>query len=86
MKQTGVDCSSVEQVQRYDGVYQRFRDYEKDSDAILKLLELDSNSTVIDIGAGTGAFTLHAAKHCRKVYAVDVSHARLNRCRKRAKR
>ena len=41
MKQTGVDYASVEQVQRYDDMHQRFRDYEKDSDAIIKLLELD---------------------------------------------
>lgn len=80
MKQTGVDYSSMEQVQRYDEMHQRFRDYEKDSDTIVKLLELDSKSTVIDMGAGTGAFALHAAKHCRKVYAVDVSLAMLERC------
>ncbi len=80
MKQTGVDYSSVDRVQRYDDMHQRFRDYEKDSDAIIKLLELNSNSTVIDMGAGTGAFALHAAKHCRKVYAVDVSLAMLERC------
>ena len=65
-------------------MHQRFRDYEKDSDAIIKLLDLDSNSTVIDMGAGTGAFALHAAKHCRKVYAVDVSSAMLERCRKKS--
>ena len=80
MKQTDVDYASVEQVQRYDDMHQRFRDYEKDSDAITKLLELGSKSTVIDMGAGTGAFALHAAKHCRKVYAVDVSPAMLERC------
>jgi len=83
MKQTGVDYSSIEQVQRYDDMHQRFRDYEKNSDAIIKLLELDSNSTVIDMGAGTGAFTLYAAKQCRKVYAVDISSAMLERCRKK---
>jgi ubiquinone/menaquinone biosynthesis C-methylase UbiE len=83
MKQTGVDYSSVEQVQRYDDVHQRFRDYEKDSDAIIKLLELGSKSTVIDMGAGTGAFALHAAKHCQKIYAVDVSLAMLERCQKK---
>ena len=83
MKQTGVDYSNVEQVQRYDDMHQRFRDYEKDSDAIIKLLELDSNSTVIDMGAGTDAFALHAAKHCRKIYAVDVSSAMLERFRKK---
>jgi len=83
MKQTGVDYSSVEQVQHYDDMHQRFRDYEKNSNAIIKLLNLDSNSTVIDMGAGTGAFALHAAKHCRKVYAVDVSSAMLEHCRKK---
>ena len=83
MKQTGMDYSSVEQVQRYDDMHQRFRDYKKDSDTIVKPLELDSNSTAIDMGAGTGAFALHAAKHCRRVYAVDVSSALLERCRKK---
>jgi ubiquinone/menaquinone biosynthesis C-methylase UbiE len=83
MKQTGVDYASVEQVQQYDDIHQRFRDYEKDGDAIIKLLELNSKSTIIDMGAGTGAFALHAAKHCRKVYAVDVSSAMLERCRKK---
>ncbi len=81
MKQTGVDYSGIEQVQRYDDMHQKFRDYEKNSDAIIKILDLDSNSTVIDMGAGTGAFTLYAAKHCKKVYAVDISLAMLNLCR-----
>ncbi len=86
MKQIGVNYASVEQVQRYDDVHQRFHDYEKDSDAIIKLLELGSNSTVIDMSAGTGAFAPRAAKYCLKIYAVDVSSAMLNRCRKKVKR
>lgn len=86
LKHTGMDYSSIEHVQRYDEMHQRFRDYEKNSDAIIKLLELDSNSTVIDMGAGTGAFTLYAAKNCRKVYAVDVSPAMLNYCRKKCEK
>ena len=73
MKQSGVDYLSIEQVHRYDDRHQRFRDYEKDSDAIIKLLELDSKSTVIDMGAGTGAFALHAAKHCQKIYGAIAS-------------
>ena len=77
MKQTSVDYSSVEQVQRYDDIHQRFRDYEKDSDAIIKLLELGSNNTVIDMGAGTGAFAPHAAKHFRKIYGAITSSSSL---------
>lgn len=80
-KSAGVDYTSAELVQRYDDMHQRFRDYEKNSEAIINLLKLDVNSTVIDMGAGTGAFALHAAKHCRKVYAVDVSEDMLEYCR-----
>ncbi len=36
-----MDYSGREQVQRYDDAHQRFRDYEKDSDVIIELLELD---------------------------------------------
>ncbi len=82
-KSAGVDYTSAELVQRYDDMHQRFRDYEKNSEAIINLLKLDVNSTVIDMGAGTGAFALHAAKHCRKVYAVDVSEVMLEYCRRK---
>lgn len=36
-------------------------------------LGLDARSTLIDLGAGTGQFTLAVAPHCRSVVAVDVS-------------
>jgi SAM-dependent methyltransferase len=36
-------------------------------------LGLDARSTVIDLGAGTGQFTLAVAPRCRSVVAVDVS-------------
>jgi SAM-dependent methyltransferase len=34
---------------------------------------LDENTVAIDIGCGTGTFTLELAKHCRAVYALDIS-------------
>ena len=66
MKQTGVDYLSVEQVQRCDDLHQRFRNYEKDGDAIIKRLKLTSKSTVIDMGAGTGAFALQLRNTAEK--------------------
>jgi SAM-dependent methyltransferase len=36
---------------------------------------LDSSATVVDLGAGTGVFSLAVALHCRRVVAVDVSPA-----------
>lgn len=41
--------------------------------SLLKEFGLDGQSQVIDIGAGTGQFTLAAAAACERVVAVDVS-------------
>ena len=45
--------------------------------AALQGLGLDDTSVLVDLGAGTGTFTLAAAPHCRQVVAVDVSPAML---------
>ena len=43
--------------------------------ALLREHGLDGDSTLIDLGAGTGTFAVAAAAHCRRVVAVDVSPA-----------
>jgi SAM-dependent methyltransferase len=48
---------------------------------LLQELGMDSTSTVLDIGTGTGQFALSAATHCRQVIAVDVSPVMLARLR-----
>lgn len=66
-------------VARYDDIM--------DADALeeVRLLEsggvLDASSTVVDLGAGTGQFTLAAATRCSRVVAVDVSPVMLARLR-----
>ena len=45
--------------------------------AALRALGLDETSVLVDLGAGTGTFTLAAAPHCRRVIAVDISAAML---------
>lgn len=45
--------------------------------AALRALGLDRSSVLVDLGAGTGTFTIAAAPHCRRVIAVDVSAAML---------
>jgi SAM-dependent methyltransferase len=45
---------------------------------VLERHGLDRTSIVVDLGAGTGTFTLAVAPHCRRVIAVDVSLAMLN--------
>ena len=86
LKFSGVDYSSVEQVAAYDSMHERFRDYAKGTEEIIRRLGIDSNSTVIDFGSGTGAFTLHAARKCKKIYAVDISAAMIDYCRQQAEK
>ena len=84
MKLCGVDFTDIEEVVAYDLMHRKFRDYAKLSEEIIRRLGLGSGSIVIDIGSGTGAFTLNAARKCRTVYAVDISAAMLGYCRQHA--
>jgi len=62
-------------------------DVKEDADAAaeVRLMEeiglLTASSTVVDVGAGTGQFTLAAAPRCSRVVAVDVSPVMLDRLR-----
>jgi putative AdoMet-dependent methyltransferase len=84
MKFSGVDFSQMDEVAAYDSMHRKLRDYAMMSEGIIRLLSLNSDSTVIDLGCGTGAFAVHAANKCRTIYAVDVSEAMLRFCRKQA--
>jgi len=77
MKFCGVDFSQMDEVAAYDAMHTKLRDYERMSEEIILRLLVNSDSTVIDLGCGTGAFALHAARKCRIIYAVDVSEAML---------
>ncbi len=80
-----VDYTNREQAAAYDRIHQRFRRYDEEAARILRQLGLGSDSTVIDMGAGTGAFAIPAARQVRCVYAVDVSPAMLERGRAKAR-
>lgn len=74
-KQIGVDYADADIVAKYDDQHERFRDFEQEAWRIATALELSKQSTVLDIGCGTGGLTFHFARICRHVYAVDVSAA-----------
>ena len=85
-KPCGVNYNSVLCALSYDVHHGKFRDYQREGEEIVVLLGLDTEQTVIDMGCGTGAFAVHAARHCKKVYAVDVSKAMLRCARRKAKK
>jgi ubiquinone/menaquinone biosynthesis C-methylase UbiE len=84
MRHSGVDYSDSAQVAVYDQRHRKFRDYRRGAEAVVQLLGLRPEHTVVDMGSGTGAFALHAAPFCKTIYAVDVSRAMLDYCRQKA--
>ena len=73
--QVGTDYSEEQVVDSYDADMEQFRDYDQEAQDFVGKLGCTNPEelTVIDIGCGTGAFTVHAAKYFKKIIAIDVS-------------
>ena len=83
-KQVGKDYSLQAEVEVYDSSHADFRDLDKESSTVLDCLAVGINDVLIDFGAGTGTFAIHAARRCAKVYAVDVSEAMIDYAKAKA--
>lgn len=76
-KHCGVDYSDMNKAAEYDKNHGKFRDYGKEVGYIIHELALENSKdlTLIDLGCGTGAFSIHAAEYFKKIYAIDVAEA-----------
>ena len=70
-----------EHVSRYDD--KEDASAEEEVDLLADRGLVDASSTVVDLGAGTGQFTLAVAARCSRVIAVDISPAMMNRLRQK---
>jgi SAM-dependent methyltransferase len=66
----------AQHVARYDGIEDAAAEGEV---RLLRDLGMDRSSTVVDMGAGTGQFTIAAAPFVRQVIAVDISPVMLSK-------
>ncbi len=82
--QIGKDYDDLAEVEAYDARHGTFRDVEQENERILECLCIKPEHVVIDLGTGTGAFALQAARNCARVYAVDISRAMLEYAGKKA--
>ncbi|HEY9204476.1 MAG TPA: methyltransferase domain-containing protein [Candidatus Methanoperedens sp.] len=85
MQQVGTDYTDERQVKEYDLHMQKLRDVKKETEDIIKVINLNSGHSVLEIGTGTGSFAIEAARHCTKVFAVDISPGMLEFARHKAR-
>jgi hypothetical protein len=64
MVHIGKDFASREVAKAYDAKHRRLRDIEKENEAVIAALGRRGDHVVADIGCGTGAFVLMAARRC----------------------
>ncbi|MBD2099744.1 class I SAM-dependent methyltransferase [Leptolyngbya sp. FACHB-261] len=75
-KMAGVDFKSIDQVEAFD--QKQLSSTPEKEQALVARLGIGSGHTVVDLGAGTGAFAIRAAlSGAAVVHAVDISQAML---------
>lgn len=84
--QVGTDYCSSNEVRAYDQRMRRLRNVDQEAEPIRDALGLLPDSTVWEIGTGTGECALALARNIRHVYATDVSPAMLEYARRKAQR
>ena len=82
-QQVGTDFEDMAQVAVYDRNQSSSSIAEEQK--LIAQLGISAGDTVIDLGCGTGTFTIQAALVGAKVYAVDISQAMLHHARQKAK-
>ena len=84
--QVGTDYGDPKEVSDYDERMLKLRDADAEAKDIQKALSLSTDSTVWEIGTGTGECALALAPGVKHVYATDVSPAMLECARRKAER
>ena len=78
-----VDFHDPKEVEEYDERMGKLRNVAAEAEEIAEDLALSPDSTVWEIGTGTGECSLALASRCRRIYATDISRAMLAYARKK---
>ncbi|MHB1417959.1 MAG: class I SAM-dependent methyltransferase [Chloroflexota bacterium] len=82
--QVGTDYLAEANVLKYDQKMRRLRNIPQEVAVAAEALLLHRESTVWEIGTGTGEMALGLAAHCARVWATDASEAMLAVARQKA--
>ncbi|MDK2833383.1 MAG: hypothetical protein PWP14_170 [Methanolobus sp.] len=83
--QVGTDYTDKEEILHYDRKMQKIRDIGSEAETMLQLIGLQQEERVLEIGCGTGEFSIELSRHCKQVVALDVSGGMLEFAREKAK-
>ena len=83
-KSLGTDYNDLEEIKIYDERMSKLRDIQKEIENTLNQIDLKKEDIIIEIGCGTGEFSIEAAKKCKKVIAIDVSNNMLQYAKNKA--
>lgn len=83
-QQTGKDYASQEEVDIYDPSHDDFRNIQQEITEAENWILPTQQSRILDIGCGTGNFSIHFSERCERLYALDISTPMLALTRKKA--
>ncbi len=73
-KPVGASFTDLDRARRWDERNLKLESSaEQKAERISRLLSLNPESTVVDLGCGSGFFTLEISRYCKQIYAVDIS-------------
>ncbi|SFM69362.1 class I SAM-dependent methyltransferase [Methanolobus profundi] len=82
--QIGTDYASEEEVMNYDRKMTTIRNIAEEAATMIKLIDLQPGHNVLEIGCGTGEFSIELSTHCKQVTALDISQNMLDFAEKKA--
>ncbi|MBP1909672.1 class I SAM-dependent methyltransferase [Methanolobus bombayensis] len=83
--QVGTDYGSEDEVLSYDRKMATIRNIPKEAEIMCQLINIQPGDEILEIGCGTGEFSIELSKHCKQVTALDISQKMLDFAEKKAK-
>ncbi|MEZ5335728.1 MAG: class I SAM-dependent methyltransferase [Methanolobus sp.] len=83
--QVGTDYGSEDEVLNYDRKMGSIRNIVGEVETMCKLIDIKPENEILEIGCGTGEFSIELSKRCRQVTALDISQKMLDFAGKKAK-
>ncbi len=84
LKQVGINFGSAEEVEQYDIKYKSIRNIDRETEFIVRQINLKPDSKILEIGTGTGEHSIRLAGKCAEVTACDVSGTMLSYAKNKA--